>query len=158
MSDDGAALRLSPSALLRGLRGWPLRRWVVAVAVTVPLAGLYLTQGPSAGIWWSVPAALVCGALASFILASYLPLPGSGRWIDLGCSSCATVAVMTVLGSFILRDGAPSEVGMSLLAVLMLVFGLVQRLSGGGVCAVPFGTTKPTLPTLPARTRGGCDR
>jgi hypothetical protein len=150
MSDDGATLGLSPSALLRGLRGWPLRRWVAAAVVTVPLAGLYLTQGPSADIWWSVPAALVCGALASLVLASYLPLPGSGRWIDLGCSPCATVAAMTVLGSFILRDGAPSEVGMSLLAALMLVFGLVQRLSGGGVCAVPVIPTRPSLPAPPA--------
>jgi hypothetical protein len=147
MSDDGAALGLSPSALLRGLRWWPLRRWVAAVAVTVPLAGRYLTQGPPAGIWWSVPAALACGTLAALILASYLPLPGSGRWIDLGCSPCATVAAMTVLGSFILRDGAPSEVGMSLLAALMLVFGLVQRLSGGGVCAVPVATARPARPT-----------
>jgi hypothetical protein len=48
------------------------------------------------------------------------------------------VAAATVAGSFVLRDTEPLAAGMSLLAVLLLAFGLAQRLSGAA-CAVPRG-------------------
>lgn len=106
--------------------------------LALPLTLLYTLDGPPVGIWWAAPAAVLCGGLAALVLASYVPLPGSRRRIDVGCTPCSTVAAATVVGSLVLRDTDPLAAGMSLLAVLLLAFGLAQRLSGAS-CAVPAG-------------------
>lgn len=145
--------------LVLALRGWPARRWVTAAVLALPLAALYAWDGSSVGIWWSIPAAVLFGGLASVVLASYVPLPGSRRILDVGCTPCSVVAGVTVLGSFLFRDTAPLDPGLNLVAGLLLVFGLVQRLTGGackvpggapGTCAVP-----PAHGTVPDRTWPG---
>jgi hypothetical protein len=110
----------------------------VGAVLGVPLMVLYALDGPPAGTWWAVPAAVLCGGLAALVLASYVPVPGSLRRVDVGCTPCSAVAAATVVGSFVLRDTDPLAAGMSLLAVLLLAFGLAQRLSGAA-CAVPAG-------------------
>ena len=122
------------SSLLR----WPRRRWLAGAVLAVPLTVLYALDGPPATTWWAAPVAVLCGGLAALVLASYVPLPGSRRRVDVGCTPCSAVAAATVFGSFVLRDTDPLAVGMSLLAVLLLGFGLAQRLSGAA-CAVPVG-------------------
>jgi hypothetical protein len=127
--------------LVLTLRGWPPRRWVTAAVLTLPLALLYVWDGSAAGIWWSIPAAVLLGGLAALVLAAYVPLPGSRRILDVGCTPCSAVAGATVLGSFLFRDTAPLDPGLNLVAGLLLVFGLAQRLNGGacGVPGVPGG-------------------
>lgn len=103
----------------------------------LPLVSVYVAEGPSPGVWWAVPGALLSAALASMIVASYVPEPGSGRLIEVGCSPCAAVAGASILGSIILRDTRPADAGTAVVALLLLGLGLAQRLGGAGTCSVP---------------------
>lgn len=120
------------------LQAWPIRRWVTAGVLVVPLTVLYIWDGSSVGVWWSIPVAALFGGLSSLVLAAYVPLPGSRRILDVGCTPCAAVAGMTVIGSFLFRDTAPGDPGINVVAGLLLLFGLAQRLTGG-TCAVGGG-------------------
>ena len=116
-------------------RSWPRRRWVTAAFLTPPLAALYVSAG-GRDLWWAWPLAAVSGAVAALIFASYVPFPGSRSVVEIGCSPCAAVAGATVLGSLLLRSTAPRDLGIAIVAVVMLGFGLVQRLDAGTGCAV----------------------
>ncbi len=123
------------------LRGWPGRRWAAAAAL-VPVAALLLTDAgaSAAGSWWEWPAVVLTAILASMVLASYLPRPGTGRRLDLGCSPCAAVSALTVLLALMARSTAPADPVMALVAVVLVVAGLRQRLSDAAVCGVhPVG-------------------
>ena len=87
------------------LAGWPRRRWLVT-AISAPL--LVLTQlnstpagPPLSPAWWV--ATTMTAALTGVVLASYVPVPGSGRLPHVGCTPCAALAgflaVFAVLGS-----------------------------------------------------------
>jgi len=129
---------LRPSLTLpAAVRAWPLRRRVVALLLVGPLAALYASVGPSLRVWWVLPAAVVSAALASVLLAGYVPEPGSRRLLDAGCSPCAAVSGMAVLGSLVMRSTAPLEPGIALVAVLLVAFGLAQRLGAVGSCPAP---------------------
>jgi hypothetical protein len=145
MSDVG-----SIRELLTALRHWPARRWVAVSVLAGPLTLLYLQVGPPVSRGWAVPASVVCGVLAAMVLASYLPLPRSRRLIDLGCTPCSTVAFATVIGSLMIRSSDPLAPGMALLAIMALLFGLVQRLSGS-LCTVA-GKPGPAAVTRSAGT------
>ncbi|HET9657488.1 MAG TPA: hypothetical protein VFP72_19205 [Kineosporiaceae bacterium] len=123
--------------MLRVLRHWPVRRWSVAAVVMIPLAAAYAVFGPAWAMWWGIPVALLSAGPAALILASYVPAPGSGSVIDAGCSPCATVAIAAVFGSFVLRDTRPTDGSLAVLGILVVVFGLGQRLNGTGSCRVP---------------------
>lgn len=120
--------------MLPGLRAWPTRRWVVAGLLLAPLALLYASLGLPAGAWWAWPLTGVQAALAAAVLASYLPLPGAGRRLDVGCSPCAAVAGATVVGSLLMRQTDPWDAGIGVTAALMLAYGLVQRVRDAGTC------------------------
>jgi hypothetical protein len=123
--------------VIHTLRSWSSRRWTAAAVAFLPLVAVYLVEGPSWGVWWAVPGALLPAAFASLIVASYVPEPGSGRLVEVGCSPCAVVAGASILGSIILRDTSPSDAGTAVVALLLLGFGLAQRLVGAGTCSVP---------------------
>lgn len=114
-----------------------MRRWVTAGVLTLPLAGVYASVGPTWALWWVAPAAIVCAVVAAVVLASYVPQPGSGRRLEVGCSPCAVMGGATIVGSLLMRSTAPSDPGIAVVAVMMLGFGLVQRLKDGASCAVP---------------------
>jgi hypothetical protein len=98
-------------------------------AVGVPPAALPVT-------WFA--AALVAAGLGAAVLVSYLP--ASGWRPALGCSPCAAVAALTVLGSLVaVATYGPTVVGPALGAALTL-FGLVQRLGQEDGCEVPRRT------------------
>ena len=126
------------SLALTQLRAWPLRRWL-AFPVAVALLGVgYLTAVgvPVAALpvaWLAL--ALTAAGLGAAVLVSYLP--SSGWRPVLGCSPCAAVAALTVLGSLVaVATYGPTFVGPALGAALTL-FGFAQRLGGGDRCAVP---------------------
>ena len=110
---------------------------MVALLLAGPLTALYASVGPSLRVWWVVPASVAGAAIASVLLASYMPEPGSRRLLDAGCSPCAAVSGAAVLGSLVMRSTAPLEPGIALVAVLLVAFGLAQRLGAVGSCPAP---------------------
>jgi len=116
---------------------WPRRRWVAALMLVAPLAAAYASVGPSPQVWWVLPTAVMSAALAAGLLASYVPMPGSGRLLDAGCSPCAAVSGVAVLGSLMMRSTAPLEPGIAVVAVLLVAFGLAQRLGKVSTCPAP---------------------
>jgi hypothetical protein len=110
---------------------------VVAAGLSLPLAAAYGSVGTSWALWWAMPATVVCAVIAAVVLASYVPQPGSGRRLDVGCSPCAVMGGASIVGSLLLRSTAPLDPGIAVVALMMLVFGLVQRFKDTASCAVP---------------------
>ncbi len=122
------------------LRGWPPRRWAAAgVVLAVLLALSWVTLASYATAWWSLPAWAATAVLSAVVLASYLPAPGGGLRLDLGCTPCAAVAALTVLLAYMSRASAPEDPTMAGVALLLLAAGVRQRLAGGAACATPAG-------------------
>ena len=119
------------------LAPWPRRRRV-AVAVAAPvLFGLMVTVSggwaPPTSAGWTALVALAALSCAT-ILATYLPHPGTGLRIDVGCTPCAAVAALTVLAACGLLSSAPHDVSTAVLALGVSGFGLVQRLKNPSTC------------------------
>lgn len=117
---------------------WPLRR-LVAVAVLSPLlfallVGVAGGWAPGAALGWTVIVALTALAAAA-TLATYLPRPGAGRKLEVGCTPCAAVAALSVLGAAAVLSTAPYDVSKAVLALVIVGFGLTQRLTNPATCA-----------------------
>ena len=149
--DGSAAADLVQPYGLKARRGFhnaadalPLRR-LVAVAVLSPVLFVLLVEAaggwaPGATAGWMALVALVVLA-ASTTLATYLPRPGSGRRFDVGCTPCAAVAGLSVLGATFVLSTAPHDVSTAALALVIVGFGLTQRLTSPSACATP--STRP---------------
>jgi hypothetical protein len=137
---DPSANPLAPKVHRRcayALEAWPLRRRM-AVAVVAPL--LLVLMVAASGGWavvtspgWTALVALVAVACAA-TLATYIPRPGTGRRLELGCSPCAVVAALSVLVSFGVLNSAPHDVSTALLALGISAIGLVQRMKNPSTC------------------------
>jgi len=140
---DPGADPATEDAMGRGQRqarvqaAWPIRKRV-AVAVLTP-ALLVLSVSASGG--WALAtsrgwtALVVLVALASAMtLASYLPSPGTGLKLDLGCTPCAGVAAVSVVASVVLLTSSPGDVPTAFLALGVAAFGLRQRLANPSTC------------------------
>ena len=119
---------------------WPLRR-IVAVAVLFPLLFVLLIVvaggwASGAALGWTVLVALMALAAAA-TLATYLPRPGAGRKLELGCTPCAAVAALSVLGAGAVLSTAPYDVSTAILALVVVGFGLTQRLTNPSTCVAP---------------------
>jgi len=119
---------------------WPLRR-IVAAAVLSPLLFVLFVAvaggwAPGAPLRWTVIVAVMALAAAA-TLASYLPRPGAGRKLELGCTPCAVVAALSVLGAAVVLGSSPYEVSTAVLALVVVGFGLAQRLTNPSTCATP---------------------
>ena len=139
-SVDPSADSAGPTAPRRSanaLAAWPMRRRV-AVALAAPvLFGLMVTvsggwASPTSAGWTALVA--LAALFSATTLATYLPHPGTGLKIDVGCTPCAAVAALTVLASFGLLSSAPRDVSTAVLAVGVSAFGLVQRLKNPSTC------------------------
>lgn len=122
----------------------PLRR-LVLVALLFPLLFTLLVGAgggwaPSAAPGWSALVALVALGAAT-TLATYLPRPGSGHRLDIGCTPCAAVAGLSVLGASFILSTAPHDQSTAALALVIIGFGLAQRLTSPSTCATP--TARP---------------
>jgi hypothetical protein len=95
---------------------------------------LYASLGLPMWAWWAVPVTFVQGALAALVLASYLPAPGAGLRLDVGCTPCAAVAGMSVLGSLVMRETDPWHLGIAVVAISMLGYGVIKRITDAGTC------------------------
>ena len=137
-----------PSSLVgpwSALVSWPLRRRVVAGLLAVPLIALYTQADGGGGSVWSFWAGVSSGFMAALILASYVPRPGSGRLLEVGCSPCAVAAAGAVIGSMIFWSGQRQDAGMIVPAVALLMFGLLQRLSDVQMCRSPRPADTQTM-------------
>lgn len=141
---DTAALQVVSSfdllahrRLARARAAWPLRR-LIAVAVLAPV--LLVVAVAASGGWalatsreWTALVVVVASASA-MILATYLPRPGTGLRLEVGCTPCAAVAGMSVLASLGLLSSSPGDVPTAVLALGVVAFGLRQRLSNPSTC------------------------
>jgi hypothetical protein len=121
----------------RLLTDWPLRRRI-ALVVLGPV--LFVLMVSVSGSWalanssgWTAVVALIAVSCAT-TLATYLPHPGTGLKVDVGCTPCAAVAAVSVLAAFIVLGSAPHDVSTAVLALGVSAFGLVQRLNNPSTC------------------------
>lgn len=112
------------------------RRWVAAlVATPLVLAAFWSAAGvppaaPGAG-WLGL--LLLAGVAGAAVVASYVPLRGLRP--EVGCSPCAAVSGLTLVGAAVVLGGYGSDVSGPLLALALTSFGLVQRLRQQPACA-----------------------
>lgn len=128
-------------------RHWPARRWVAAAmmfpAVTVlfSLAGRAGLAGPP--VWWAWPWTVATGALATVVLASYVPAPGTGRLLDTGCTPCAAAAALSLVIAMAAHASAPASPFMAVAATAAVAMGARRRLSQPETCPAAPGRTGP---------------
>lgn len=122
-------------ALLQPVIGNRRRRTAV-VAFTPGVAAVFLAASGLDG--GAMPAAwlllvAVAATLSAAVLATYVPERGLRP--DFGCTPCAAVSAMTVVGAAIALDSyGPSLVGPAV-AIAATLFGLTQRLGQPDACA-----------------------
>ncbi|GAB2743018.1 hypothetical protein [Nocardioides pakistanensis] len=120
------------------LDAWPTRRRVAVVVLLPLVAAWFLYVGRPAdipvGTGWYVAVA-VAALLGAGVLASYLPV--AGRGLDLGCTPCATLAALTLVGATMALRNYGADIAGPLVAAGVLLFGLTQRLSQPATCATP---------------------
>jgi hypothetical protein len=88
------------------------------------------------GSWWFGLVSIV-SIISAATLASYLPRPGAGPGLDLGCTPCAAVAALAVLASAGVLTSMPPDLPNGILALGIAMFGLVQRLRSPASCVLP---------------------
>ena len=149
---------------LNGLGRWPLRRWVAAafaavvagLAIGVPTGivhtSLYTRMTPVT--WWDYPVWAVSAVLVGLTAATYVRVAGredvgavdrSRRTIGatllstfaVGCPICNKLVVGLIGVSGALNYWAPLQPVLGLVSIALLAAGLVFRLRGAVVCAVP---------------------
>jgi hypothetical protein len=123
------------STLLRPVTGSP-RRKVAVVLLTPALAVVFLAAAglrvPAVSSLWLVLVA-VSAVLGAAVLATYVPHRGLRP--EVGCTPCAAMSAMTVVGAVMaLRAYGPALTGPAL-AVAVTLFGLTQRLGQVDTCA-----------------------
>src|SRR5687768_5225625 len=117
---------MTPTATLLA---WPRRRRLAVLALTPVLAGAFLavsgTPVADGSAAWLLLVA-VAAALGAAVLASYLPRTGLRP--QLGCTPCAAMSAMTVVGAAVALNTYGSALIGPALAVAATLFGLAQRL------------------------------
>jgi hypothetical protein len=81
---------------------------------------------------------VVAAALASAAtLSTYLPRPGAGRRLDVGCTPCAAVAAVSVVVAAGVLGSSSHDVPTAIIALGVAGFGLRQRLTDPSTCPAP---------------------
>lgn len=115
---------------------WPARRRVAAALLLPVVAAWFAVVGGSAGAtpsagWYAL--VMVAAVLGAGVLATYVPVVG--RRLDLGCTPCAAMSALTVVGAtFVLRSYG-ADIAGPLVAGALLLFGLAQRMRQPASCA-----------------------
>ncbi len=117
---------------------WTRRRWVTAAVLAPGLAALFAAAAPTrppttAAGWWA--GLLLAAGVGSLVLASYVPV--LGRRPDLGCTPCAAVSGVSLVGAVLAFASYGPQAGAPLLATVATGFGLMQRVTRQRSCAPP---------------------
>jgi hypothetical protein len=119
---------------------WPLRRRAAGVVLTVALVVL-VAVGPGwafvAQPLWSI-LTLVALVSASVALATFVPLPGEGVRVHLGCAPCAWVGGLAAIGGAWLALTSAHDGGTASLALALGGFALARRLTEPQTCDRPW--------------------
>ena len=120
------------------LAAWPRRRRVAAVLL-IPFVGTWFvvagrsTEVPPSAGWYAL--VVLATLLGAAVLASYVPV--AGRGLDLGCTPCATMSALTLVGATMALRNYGADLAGPLVAAAILLFGLTQRMSQPATCATP---------------------
>jgi hypothetical protein len=109
----------------------------VMAAIFVVVSGTPLGH---ASVAWLLLVA-VAAMLAATVLASYLPR--NGRRLELGCTPCAAMSALTVVGAMLALNNFGSMLIGPTLAIAVTLFGLTQRIGEAETCSVPARTNTP---------------
>ncbi len=152
---------------LEALRGWGAKRWLVAVVASVLVAlvlGFVTVLIPNSVFGraipptsWSYPVWIVTALLSGMIIATYIDTPEKpeaqkreerswwamigafGAWFAIGCPVCNKIALLALGYAGAIKWFAPAQPYLAAVSLLLLVVGLVYRLSGMVACPVPKG-------------------
>jgi len=145
------------------MRGWPPRRWLVAITVAVLAAAamgvptgivrtsLYTRMTPVT--WWDYPVWAISALLVGLTAATYVRVGGaasraadsSPRTIGatllttfaVGCPICNKLVVALIGVSGALSYWAPLQPLLGALSIGLLITGLAMRLRGTLACPTP---------------------
>lgn len=139
-AETGAPVTMTPRPALGHVRAsgrWPRRRLLSAAGILVVLAvGVQLVSGwaPAAAPAWS---ALMFGVivLASMALATFVPLPGHGVGLDIGCTPCAAAGGMLALAGTWLAASSAYDAGSASLGLALAGAALVRRVTEPVTCS-----------------------
>lgn len=123
------------SALLAPVIGNRRRRTALVVLTPVVAVAFLASSGLAGGtipVAWLLLLA-VAATLSAAVLATYVPERGLRP--DLGCTPCAAVSAMTVVGAAIALDSYGASLLGPAVAIAATLFGLTQRLGQPDACA-----------------------
>lgn len=147
---------------LGALRTWPARRW--GIAALAAIASTLLLALPAALIpnpifgraippeWWSWPVAIVTGALAGLLLATYVGRPepssepdsasragvigGLVSFFAVGCPVCNKVVLIALGATGAVQWFAPIQPILAVAGIALVLWALGRRLVGEVACDV----------------------
>jgi len=144
------------------LRGWPLRRWLVAagtaaltylvVAIPTDLIDTPVFSREIPPTWWAQPALIITAILAGLLTATYVSRPeGEGRkstvrlggagamisFFAVGCPVCNKIVLIALGTSGALQFFEPVQPYLAAASIGLLVWALTRRLTSEDACPVP---------------------
>lgn len=115
---------------------WPRRRLLsalaLAAAVVVAVQALVGWEPLAAPMWtWLTIGAIILGSLAA---ATFVPLPGHGARLDMGCTPCAAGGGLLALAGMWLAASSAYDGGTASLGLALAGAALVRRATEPQAC------------------------
>ncbi len=158
----------------QALHIWGSRQWLSAVAATVGVGLLLgwvtvLIPNPVFGreippTSWSYPVWIITSVLSGMLLASYVQPAGPkqpkdvedkasvwgtvgavGSWFAIGCPVCNKIALLALGYTGALNYFGAAQPYLAGISIVLLVVGLIYRLSGMISCEIPKKTGQGSL-------------
>lgn len=149
------------TTLSHNLRGWPVRRWVVAagtamvtylvVAVPTDLIDTPVFSREVPPTWWAQPVLIITAVLAGLLTATYVSRPdgpsrqntvrlgGAGAIVSIfavGCPVCNKLVLIALGTSGAMQFFEPIQPYLAAASIGLLVWALTRRLTSEEACPV----------------------
>ncbi len=150
------------STLSRNLRGWPMRRWLVAagtavatyliVAIPTDLIDTPLFWREIPPTWWAQPVLVVTAVLAGLLTATYVSRPdaptrkttarlgGAGAIVSffaVGCPVCNKLVLLALGTTGAMQFFEPIQPYLAAASIGLLLWALIRRMTSEESCPVP---------------------